>query len=359
MPISIIGAMSGSSLDGLDLSLCRFDETEGQVTWSLEHGETISFPDNIKEALRLAHTISGSKLMELDAVFGKFIGEEIQKWVNANEVTADCIASHGHTVFHEPSKVFTTQIGSGAHIAFATGIDTITNFRAADIAAGGQGAPFAPVADKALFPGYQAYLNLGGIVNTSLITGEGKWKGWDIGPCNQALNHLAIKLGHPYDYAGQIASQGKVIRSIMDSLVTMFPYNEAQPKGLSNAEVKNTWIKFLDSRTESVIDLLASTTEAIAGLIINHLQLLSGQPSKILVTGGGAHNLFLMKRLEVLGENKKLTFELPESNIIDYKECLLMAYLGFLTLQGKSYGIHQMTGATVDSIGGAMHKAPR
>ncbi|HEY3387580.1 MAG TPA: anhydro-N-acetylmuramic acid kinase [Saprospiraceae bacterium] len=357
MHYSIIGAMSGSSLDGLDLALCHFDEKDGHLTWSLEHGETISFPENIQDALRLAHTISGSKLMELDAVFGKFIGEEIQKWSNANDVTADCIASHGHTVFHEPSKSFTTQIGSGAHIAFATGIDTITNFRTADVAAGGQGAPFAPVADKDLFPGYQAYLNLGGIVNASGITSIGKWKGWDIGPCNQALNHLAIKLGHPYDYAGQIASQGKVIRSVLDSLVTMFPYNEAQPKGLSNAEVKNTWIKFLDARTESVIDLLATTTEAIAFLILNHLQIISGQSSKILVTGGGAHNLFLMKRLEVLGENKKLTFELPESTIIDYKECLLMGYLGFLTLQGKPYGIHQMTGASADSIGGAMHKA--
>ena len=359
MPSTIIGAMSGSSLDGLDLALCRFDETGGQVSWSLEHGETISFPGNIKEALRLAHTISGSKLMELDAVFGKYIGEEIKKWATTNEVTADCIASHGHTVFHEPSKSFTTQIGSGAHIAFGTGIDTITNFRAADVAAGGQGAPFAPLADKALFPGYQAYLNLGGIVNASVITTDGKWKGWDIGPCNQALNHLAIKLGHPYDYAGQIASQGKTIRSVLDSLVAMFPYNEAQPKGLSNAEVKNTWIKFLDARTESVIDLLASTTEAIALLILDHLQLISGQSSKILVTGGGAHNLFLMKRLEVLGGNKKLTFELPESNIIDYKECLLMGYLGYLTLQGKPYDIYQMTGASVDSIGGAMHKAHR
>jgi len=359
MPVSIIGAMSGSSLDGLDLALCHFDETGGQVRWSLEHGETISFPDAIKEGLRLAHTIGGSKLMELDAVFGKFIGEEIKKWAATNEVTADCIASHGHTVFHEPSKSFTTQIGSGAHIAFATGIDTITNFRAADVAAGGQGAPFAPVADKALFPGFQGYLNLGGIVNASVNTSDGKWKGWDIGPCNQALNHLAIKLGHPYDYAGQIASQGKVIRSIMDSLVAMFPYNDAQPKGLSNTEVKNTWIKFLDTRSESVIDLLASTTEAIAVLIINNLQLLSSQPSKILVTGGGAHNLYLMKRLEVLGENKKLTFELPESNIIDYKECLLMSYLGFLTMQGKPYGIHQMTGASADSIGGAMHRAYR
>jgi len=359
MPRTIIGTMSGSSLDGLDVAICRFDELDGEISWSLEHGETISFPDALKKSLSTAHTISGYELMKLDALFGKFIGDEIHKWVVENDLQADGIASHGHTVFHEPSKGFTTQIGSGAHIAFATGIDTITNFRAADVAAGGQGAPFAPIADKALFPGYHAYLNLGGIVNVSLRTPDNHWKGWDIGPCNQALNHLAAHLNHPYDYGGQIASQGKVLRHITDALVAMFPYADGQPKGLSNAEVKKSWIAFLDTKQESIIDLLASTTEAIAILIINHLQLISGQASKILVTGGGAHNLHLMKRLEALGGSKKFQFLPPEAMIIDYKECLLMGYLGLLTTQGKSFGIHSMTGATADSIGGVLHKASR
>jgi anhydro-N-acetylmuramic acid kinase len=359
MPLTIIGTMSGSSLDGLDLALCHFDETDGMVTWSIEHGETIAFPPAMQKSLSSASSLSGFELMKLDADFGKFIGEAIRTFINENNSSADYIGSHGHTVFHEPAKGFTTQIGSGAHIAFVTGLDTITSFRAADVAAGGQGAPFAPVADKTLFPGYHAYINLGGIVNVSMVTADNQWKGWDIGPCNQALNALATKLNHPYDYAGQIASQGKVIKSITESLVSMFPFKDGQPKGLSNTEVRNTWIKFLDARTESVVDLLASTTEAIAVLILNHLQQISGPQPKILVTGGGAHNTYLMKRLEVLSGNKKITFELPAAQIIDYKECLLMGYLGYLTALGRPYGINQMTGARADSIGGVLHKAHR
>jgi anhydro-N-acetylmuramic acid kinase len=339
------------------VAFCQFEETEGAVQWTMEHGETVSFPDDIRKALQTAPTLSGFELMKLDARFGKFIGQEIRKWINDNQLSADYIASHGHTVFHEPAHGFTTQIGSGAHIAFATGIDTITSFRAADVAAGGQGAPFAPVADKALFPGYQAYINLGGIVNVSVIMPDGTWKGWDIGPCNQALNHLASHLKHPYDYGGQIASQGKVIRSVTDALVAMYPYKDGAPRGLSNAEVRKSWIQYLDGRQDSVIDLLASVTEAIAILILNHLQLISGQTSKILVTGGGAHNLYLIKRLEALSANQKITFDLPAANIIDYKECLLMGYLGFLAAEGKPLGIYPITGASSDSIGGALHKA--
>ena len=154
--------MSGSSLDGLDMALCRFDEIDSNVEWSIVASKTIPFPPFIAEALRSAPSLSGWDLMHLDSRFGRFIGKETQAWMNSHSLKADLIASHGHTVFHEPSRGFTLQIGCGANIAFESGIDTITSFRSADIAAGGQGAPFAPIADKALFPGYQAYLNLGG-----------------------------------------------------------------------------------------------------------------------------------------------------------------------------------------------------
>lgn len=351
--------MSGSSLDGLDIALCHFDEQEGKIVWSMEYGETIPFPADLKKELQHAPSINGYGLMKLDASFGKYIGDVIFNWMTENECSAQYISSHGHTVFHEPAFGFTTQIGSGAHIALATGVDTITNFRAADVAAGGQGAPFAPIADKALFPGYHAYLNLGGIVNISVNTKDGTWKGWDIGPCNQVLNHLAAQLNLPYDFGGQVASQGKANKKITEALVDMFPYQDGRPKGLSNKEVKQTWIKFLDSRTESIVDLLANTTEAIAVLILNHLQEIASQQPKILVTGGGAHNLYLFKRIKALSASKKFLFELPDSKIINYKECLLMAYLGYLTTHSKPYDIQSVTGASANCIGGAIHRACR
>jgi anhydro-N-acetylmuramic acid kinase len=359
MSSTVIGAMSGSSLDGLDIALCHFDVKDGIIKWSIEHGETISFPPALQKALQAAPSLNGYELLKLDASFGKHIGETIHHWRTDNNCTADFIASHGHTVFHEPANGFTTQIGSGAHIAFATGIDTITNFRAADVAAGGQGAPFAPIADKALFPGYQAYLNLGGIANVSIHATDGQWKGWDIGPCNQALNHLATKLNLPYDYGGQIAAQGKANKKIIEALVAMFPFENGRPKGLSNKEVQKTWIQYLDTRTESVVDLLASTTEAVVVLILKHLQEIASLQPKILVTGGGAHNLYLIKRIEALSGQNKMKFELPAATIIDYKECALMAYLGYLTLHGRPYGIKDITGASSDTIGGAIHRACR
>ena len=158
MPATIIGIMSGSSLDGLDMALCRFEEKNETISWDILKAQTIPFPEHLLNALNKAPSMSGFDLMQLDADLGKFIGLQIDNWISKNDLTADYIASHGHTVFHEPAKGFTTQIGSGAHIAFETGIDTITSFRNADVAAGGQGAPFAPVADKNLFPGYKGYI---------------------------------------------------------------------------------------------------------------------------------------------------------------------------------------------------------
>jgi anhydro-N-acetylmuramic acid kinase len=359
MPSNIIGIMSGSSLDGLDMALCRFEEIDAVVQWSITESRTVPFPPFIAEALRSAPLLSGWDLMHLDSRFGRFIGKETNAWMNSLSLKAELIASHGHTVFHEPSKGFTLQIGCGANIAFESGIDTITSFRSADIAAGGQGAPFAPIADKTLFPGYQAYLNLGGIANISILTPDATWKAWDIGPCNQALNHLAMKAGYAYDAEGKIAESGMVIMSVVDALVSMFPYNDGQPKGLSNAEVQSSWIKYLDASDESINNLLASVTEAIAILIHEHLQLLYGVASNVLVTGGGAHNTHLINRLNALSASDHFTFHLPSSVVINYKECLLMAWLGYLTTHGRSYGIDAVSGAGRDTIGGALYKATR
>lgn len=271
--------------------------------------------------------------------------------------TVDYIASHGHTVFHEPELGFTTQIGSGAHIAEQCCIDTITNFRNADVAFGGQGAPFAPAADKALFPGYDGYMNLGGIANVFLKTNDGRWLAWDIGPCNQALNFLARRSGQDFDKGGLLASQGAVLDAIRHDLIAMYPFHGGNPKSLSNAQVKNTWIEYLDLRKEDPLDLQSTATVAIADLITLHLSSIIVRPAKILVTGGGVHNEHLIDLLRKQGTDIGITYDIPDQQIIDHKESLLMAYLGFLTKHDRPYGIHTLTGATCDCIGGVMHKA--
>ena len=359
MPTTIIGIMSGSSLDGLDMALCRFEEKRGIMDWNILKAQTIPFPPDLLQSLIKATSLSGFELMELDAEFGKYIGLEIARWVDQFDLDVDYIASHGHTVFHEPAKGFTTQIGSGAHIAYEAGIDTITSFRNADIAAGGQGAPFAPVADKNLFPGYKGYLNLGGIANVNVLTQDGEWNACDIGPCNQALNMLAQMMGMSYDIDGIMASKGNIKEPIVDALLEMYPFNLGEPYGLSNTTVRSTWLNYLGSSKENPVDLLATVTEAIARLVAVYLSPLLNRNAKVLVTGGGAHNLHLMRRMKALANVYKISLELPSKQIIDYKECLLMAYLGYLTIEGISYGISDVTGAEADTIGGALFKAFR
>ena len=358
-PQHVIGIMSGSSLDGLDMAMCRFDETSGEFNWDLIESITIPYSQKWHDDLKAAPAMSGYDLMKLDAAFGEFIGHEVKMWIVGKDWTIDYVASHGHTVFHEPALGFTTQIGSGAHIAEQCCLHTITNFRNADVAMGGQGAPFAPVADKALFAGYDAYLNLGGIANIFLNTNDDRWLAWDIGPCNQALNFLAAKSGHQYDEGGRLASQGAVLDAIRHDLIAMYPFHGGYPKSISNSQVQNTWIEYLEGRKENALDLQSTTTLAIADMITVHLSSIIKRPARILVTGGGAYNDHLIHLLRRLGTDFGLNYEVPEKQIIEHKESVLMAYLGYLTMNDKPYGIQDLTGATCDCIGGVLHKAIR
>ncbi|HJW27745.1 MAG TPA: anhydro-N-acetylmuramic acid kinase [Saprospiraceae bacterium] len=359
MPTRIIGIMSGSSLDGLDMALCTFEATDPQVTWKILEAQTVSYSPEWQSNLKRAAQGSGFELMKLDADFGKFIGTQVRQWMEEKHLAVDFVASHGHTVFHEPGLHFTTQIGSGAQIASITQLDTITDFRSADVAHGGQGAPLAPIADRELFSGYDGYLNLGGIANISIRINETTWKARDIGPCNQALNFLSEKIGKTYDQDGKIAATGQCLSSVQSDLVNYFHPHGETPKSLSNQTIASTWISYLAQSKYPVADLMRSVAEAISDLIIDHIIAMIPSPLRILVTGGGAHNSFLFQSLAQKGIPHHIQFEKPDSLIIDYKESLLLAYLGWLNLHGRAFRIHDLTGSTMDSIGGAYYKASR
>ncbi len=358
-PENVIGIMSGSSLDGVDMAMCHLDEQSGIMQWQIIEAITIPYSTTWYNDLKSAPGLSGFELMKLDAAFGEYIGHEVKMWMMGKEWSVDYVASHGHTVFHEPVLGFSTQIGSGAHIAEQAGLNTITNFRNADVAYGGQGAPFAPAADRTLFPGYDAYMNLGGIANIFLHTQYDRWLAWDIGPCNQALNFLAAKSGQEYDKGGVLASQGAVMDAIRHDLIAMFPFHGGYPKSISNAQVQNTWIEYLELRKEDPLDLQSTATLAVADMITLHLSSIIQRPARILVTGGGAYNEHLIHLLRRLGTDMGINYEIPSPQIIDHKESLLMAYLGYLTMHDRPYGIHALTGAACDCIGGVLHKAVR
>ncbi len=355
MATRIIGVMSGSSLDGLDMAICRFAGDPAMPAWEILDTHHADFPADWRQRLAGTPEMPGRELMHTDAAFGRFIGEQVLGMMHRTQLATDLIASHGHTVFHESEAGFTTQIGDGAWIAAITGVDTVTSFRGADVALGGQGAPFAPAADIALFPQFGAYLNLGGIANAHVRLPDGRRRAWDIGPCNQPLNWLAAKINLPYDPDGRIAREGHADESLVQALADSFPPAGGVPRGLSNDMVKRTWLSRLEHSALDPKDQLASVAEAVARMITAHLSDVASAGASVMVTGGGTHNRFLMERLESLGRPRSLHYVRPPDLVIDFKECLLMAYLGYLFTRRRPYGLAGVTGAARESVGGAYY----
>lgn len=349
--IRILGIMAGSSRDGIDMAICYIQSLSKGYTWGIEATNHIPLSEEWRKKLDDSSTWSASELLQYDAEFGNWIGRHAKHFIDGHDEKVSLIAVHGQTLFHEPSKRFTFQLGHGAHIAAQTSIDTITDFRSADIAHGGQGAPFAPVVDRMLFPEHPAYLNLGGIANAHIAIMPSK--AWDIGPCNQVLNYLAEHLGLTYDDEGKIASGGTVDNLLLASLIYHFPPNQGSAKGMSNLSITQTWIKDLNDSSLSLPDKLATAVEAIATSICDHLKDATSESLRVFVTGGGAFNSFLMLRLNSIGEKMNLHFFAPDHQIIQYKECLLMCCLGYLTYHKRNFGIAELTGAGAESIGGA------
>lgn len=351
--------MSGSSLDGVDLALAGFNTSNPyQPEWQLYAAYEFQIPPGGKQSLSGSDKLSSKELLTLDATYGKWLGQSIKAFLENTPFLPEIQAIHGHTVFHQPQAGFSFQLGCGAHIAHHSGIDTLTNVRAMDIAAGGLGAPYAPLADRALFPGYDAYLNLGGISNISFHN-ENNWQARDCGACNQLLNKLARRTGLEYDKDGNLAAGGNIVPSLLNSLLLLDELILAQ-KAMSNQWVQDVLIKPFDNRVEKVEDLLATAVEWIAYCIVKPLKsAFNGtRPIKVLVSGGGTFNLALMRKLKIIAGDR-CEFVIPEPEIITFKEALLMAYIGFLWQMNLPAKLSETTSAVKDHLQGSMYKGRR
>jgi len=348
----ILGIMSGSSLDGIDLALCEFKEDAIGISWKIIKGTTIEYSDEWKERLKDLPNLSAKDITFADYDLGYLFGKVAKEF--AIETKVDFIASHGHTVFHEPQKGMTLQIGNGSAIASASDISTIYDFRSMDIGFGGQGAPIVAKLDRDLFSDYDAMVNLGGISNVSFTTKE-KTIAYDISPCNQLLNHLAQKIGLEYDKDGVLASKGTVNNQLLDRLLDFDYFKLPFPKSLDNNFIKDKFFPVLDSDKSSNNDKLATCVELIsktlADEIIENIDFSKDNP-KVLLAGGGANNKFLVQQIQE--KTKNINIEIPDKSIINYKEALLMAYLGYLRVNQKTNVLSTVTGAEKDSIGGAI-----
>jgi len=345
---SAIGVMSGSSLDGLDLAYCKFERA---TNWSFKILKTTTFPFTEEWYLKLQSLSAKSRpeIEETDLAFGSFIGRTVNKFLRNSNLQPDIIASHGHTVLHQPENGFTLQIGDGKTIANVTGITTINDFRSKDIALGGQGAPLVPIGDALLFDGYEFCLNIGGIANISYNHSDQRLA-FDICPANQLLNYLSLQLGAPYDTNGAFARLGKLDKNLFDRLNADPYYIKPIPKSLSNQYVQEMFIPKIEACTASVEDKLYTVSKHIAYQVNDATK--HANAGQILVTGGGAHNSFLVDAIK-METNKEVI--VPDNEIVDFKEALIFAFMGMLKYVGEVNCLATATGATKDCSGGVIH----
>lgn len=350
--MKILGIMSGSSLDGIDLALCEFIEDEGKLSWKIKKATTVEYSEKWVSRLKNLPYSDAREITLADYDLGYLFGQVSKDFLDSQKI--DYIASHGHTVFHEPHNKMTLQIGNGSAIASVSGVSTIYDFRSMDIGFGGQGAPIVAILDRDLFKEYDALVNLGGISNIS-VTNNQNTIAYDISPCNQLLNHLSNKVGKEYDKDGEIASKGLVNNELLKELLSFDYFESSFPKSLDNNFIKKNYIPILEKDTSSIEDKMATVVELISITLANELRenfIDTKSIPKVLFAGGGTKNSFLMNRIKFLSEDIEIV--IPDNSIIDFKEALLMAYVGYLRVKGKTNILSSVTGASKDSIGGAI-----
>jgi len=346
----VIGLMSGTSLDGLDLAYVDFDDTDPS-RYRLIRAETVSYSPEWTRRLREAFRMNGEQLQLLHTEYGTFLGEQINAFLKRHRLPQpDIIASHGQTVFHRPEKKMTFQLGSGAHIAATTGIDTVCDFRIQDVALGGQGAPLVPAGDKLLFGNYTYCLNIGGFANISFDNAKGERIAFDIAPANIVLDYFARQTGKPYDENGRLAASGNFHRELFERLNVLPYYSLPVPKSLGWEFVEENILPLIATFHLPVKDILRTYTEHIAYQTGKNVK-----EGTMLVTGGGAFNTFLMDRIK---HYSPAEIVIPEKEIVMFKEALIFALLGYLKMKNRVNVLRSVTGAKKDHIAGILYPAP-
>jgi anhydro-N-acetylmuramic acid kinase len=383
----VIGLMSGSSLDGLDIAFVHLQERAGTIppaatgsqtprVWDFQMVHTDCYPYSAgwQERLAGAPGLGARDYQLLHTEYGHYLGGQVLRFIEAHglEYQVQLIASHGHTALHWPERKMTAQLGDGAALAAVTRINVVSDLRAMDIALGGQGAPIVPIGEKLLLPGYGLFLNLGGIANISAHGAAGGFVAYDVCPANRVMNELAGDEGLAYDKDGALAAGGRVDEALLRRLNALPYYSMGYPKSLANEFGLETVLPLLRAGGLSTADALRTFVEHLVEQIAKAVEGLGfmgrggqrgveGAPARMLVTGGGAHNAFLIGRLrERLGSSgvelasSGVELVVPDTALVDFKEALVMALIGVLRWREENNVLASVTGASRDSIGGAV-----
>jgi anhydro-N-acetylmuramic acid kinase len=368
MIYNVIGLMSGSSLDGLDIAFVEFTETAGKWNYEIKCAACIQYSNEWLEKLKSAIFLSAKEYQLLHTEYGHFLGEMVNQFIDKFQLNhqVSLIASHGHTTFHFPEKKMTHQLGDGAAIAAETKLPVVSDLRSLDIAFGGQGAPIVPLGEKLLFPDYHYFLNIGGIANVSInsqatnsensFLDKNEIIAFDICAANRVLNMLAAEKNLAYDEDGKLAAAGKINEDLLQKLNSLNYYSLPYPKSLANSfgtDIIFPLIKSFDLSTE---DSLCTYVEHVALQIKNAFIpfFTKAEVQQLMITGGGAFNQFLIRRISI--HLSEINFEvfIPEEDVIVYKEALIMALLGTLRWREQYTVLSSVTGASQNSIGGAL-----
>ncbi|MFC4162266.1 anhydro-N-acetylmuramic acid kinase [Epilithonimonas zeae] len=340
-----IGLMSGTSLDGLDICYAKFTQTNSIWNFGILNCETLPYSSDWEQSLRNAVNLSSEELLKLNSDYGFYLGEKTSEFISKNKIiNLDLIASHGHTVFHQPKNRFTLQIGDGRAIKSKTNKTVIFDFRSQDVILGGNGAPLVPIGDELLFSEFDACLNLGGFSNISLKR-NGKRLAFDICPVNIILNDLALKLGKKYDENGDLAKSGMIDYELLEQLNQLKFYEEKAPKSLGTEWIKEQVLPLI--KTQKPENLLATFTEHSAVQIAKVLD--EFEIKNVLITGGGTYNNYLIEKIKA---KTKTEIQIPKKEIIEYKEALIFAFMGVLRLQNLNNVLSSATGSLYDHSSG-------
>jgi len=364
-----VGLMSGSSLDGLDIAFAHFHENAGKWDFEIIKADCYEYDEDWKKKLGSAISMNALDYQLLHAAYGHYLGEQVNRFIAENNLQyqVQLIASHGHTTFHVPEKKMTAQLGDGAAIAAITGINVVSDLRAMDIALGGQGAPIVPIGEKLLFNDFDFFLNIGGIANISYKENE-KFIAFDVCSANAVLNMLANETGKEFDDGGEMAAQGKVNMQLLRKLNEQEYYGHAYPKSLANSFgtdiiyplIQDWGLKIEDKLRTYVEHIIVQIKNAVKGLLNiskefaeqNHKPQTTNY--KLLSTGGGTFNHFLIGRLKNELKELNIVITIPDENIIKYKEALIMALIGVLRWREENNVMASVTGASRNSIGSAV-----
>lgn len=351
-----IGTMSGSSMDGLDIVYCKFEEVGGRWAYQILNTDCIEFSPEWKQKLQHITSISAKDLLLTHTAFGRWMGHAIRDFItkNALEHKVHLIGSHGHTVFHEPGQGMTFQMGDGASIAAITQLPVVSDLRNMDVALGGQGAPIVPIGEKLLWNEYNYFLNIGGISNITIYQ-NGQHVAFDVCPANRVLNVLSNELGKLYDNKGLSASNGTVNEDLLFELNDLEYYKKPFPKSLANEYGSDVLFGIIQKYAIATEDKLCTVCEHIAFQIDAVCETnSSGDMRRMLISGGGAFNDYLISRIRYYVSSKQIEVVIPDTDLIQYKEALIMALIAVLRWREEVNVLSSVSGATRNSIGGAL-----